>query len=63
MEDYVPLSHVSIVASVSLCLSMRLASLYIKSPLSVPGKSRQDGSLKAFRAALTALSTSSSDAA
>src|ERR1700744_6389834 len=58
-----PLSQVSSVASVSLCSSKASANLYINAPRSVAARSRHEGSLKAARAALTALSTSSAEAA
>lgn len=57
-----PLSHVSMVAKVSLCCSTSAASLYINSPLSELAMSLHSP-LKALRAAATALSTSSGSAA
>lgn len=63
MHEISPLSHVSMVARTSLCWSMSAASLNNRSPRSVPDISRHEGSLKAVRAAITALSTSSAEAA
>lgn len=56
-----PLSHVSMVARVSLCFSASSDNLYRSFPRSVATTFRQD--LKAFLAALTAVSTSSADPA
>ena len=56
-----PLSHVSIVARVSLCCFTSSESLSSSSPLSVPPTLRHD--LKALRATFTAISTSSAVAA
>jgi hypothetical protein len=59
----VPLSHVSMVANVFAFSSTRSASLFNNLPLAVGGRSFHEGSLNAFRAALTAISTSSGPAA
>jgi hypothetical protein len=50
-------------ARVSLCCSIKSANLSSRTPRSVAGSSFQEGSLRALRAALTAISISSSPAA
>lgn len=62
-EYGLPLSQVSIVAMVSAFFSRRSASLWINA-LRFPGaRSRHSGDSKAARAAFTAMSTSSDEAA
>lgn len=63
MYECLPLSQASIVASNSLCSSIRFARFAIKIPRSVPGKCFHESCFNAAFAACTALSTSSAPAA